>query len=153
MAQVFPGIHCVLYAMFDANERRDRAAMELQVAYVRAAGADGITVLGLATEVGKLSFDERCDVISWARNDAPDLPLSVTIAGNSVAEAIADGVNGTLVDFFDVAAWSATLTAALAEPERYAALRVAARETALQRYDLRRVCLPRMVAFVEGFAA
>ena len=89
MAQVFPGIHCVLYAMFDANERLDRAAMALQVAYLRAAGADGITVLGLATEVGKLSFDERCDVISWARNDAPDLPLSVTIAGNSVAEQLA----------------------------------------------------------------
>ena len=89
MAQVFPGIHCVLYAMFDANERLDRAAMAAQTAYVRAQGADGITVLGLATEVGKLSFDERCDVISWARNDAPDLPLSITIAGNSVAEQLA----------------------------------------------------------------
>ena len=89
MAQVFPGIHCVLYAMFDANERLDRAAMAAQTAFVRAQGADGITVLGLATEVGKLSFDERCDVISWARNDAPDLPLSVTIAGNSVAEQLA----------------------------------------------------------------
>ena len=89
MAQVFPGIHCVLYAMFDANERLDRAAMAAQVAYVRSTGADGITVLGLATEVGKLSFDERCDVIGWAREDAPDLPLSVTIAGNSVAEQLA----------------------------------------------------------------
>jgi 2-keto-3-deoxy-L-arabinonate dehydratase len=85
----FPGIHCVLYALYDANERLDRAAMAAQVAYVLAAGADGITVLGLATEVAKLRFDERCDVIRWARADAPDLPLSVTIAGNSMAEQLA----------------------------------------------------------------
>jgi 2-keto-3-deoxy-L-arabinonate dehydratase len=82
----FPGIHCVLYALFDGDERLDRAAMAAQVAYVRAQGADGMTVLGLATEVAKLSFDERCDIIAWARADAPHLPLSVTIAGNSVAE-------------------------------------------------------------------
>ena len=82
----FPGIHCVLFALFDAQERLDRGAMAAQVAHVRAGGAQGITVLGLATEVAKLSFAERCDVIRWARADAPGLPLSVTIAGNSVAE-------------------------------------------------------------------
>lgn len=84
--RIFPGIHCVLYALFDEAERLDRAAMAAQVDYVRSQGADGITVLGLATEVGKLAFDERRDLIRWARDDAPDLPLSVTIAGNSVAE-------------------------------------------------------------------
>ena len=60
--------------------------MAAQVAYVRTQGADGITVLGLATEAAKLTFDERCEVIRWARADAPLVPLSVTIAGNSVAE-------------------------------------------------------------------
>jgi 2-keto-3-deoxy-L-arabinonate dehydratase len=84
--RTFPGIHCVLYALFDESERLDLSAMSAQVDYVRAIGPDGITVLGLATEVGKLTFDERCDIVRWARNDAPDLPLSVTIAGNSVAE-------------------------------------------------------------------
>ncbi len=86
MQDRFPGIHCVLFALFDADERLDRAAMAAQVAHVRAAGAQGITVLGLATEVGKLSVSERCDIIRWARADAPGLPLSVTIAGNTVAE-------------------------------------------------------------------
>ena len=68
-----------------------------------------------------------------------------------MAEAITDGVNGTLVDFFDVGAWSQALIAALAEPERFAPLRVAARQTALDRYDLRAVCLPQMAAYVESF--
>jgi 2-keto-3-deoxy-L-arabinonate dehydratase len=85
-SRTFPGIHCVLYALFDAAERLDPAAMAAQVAYVRAQGADGITVLGLATEVAKLTFEERSSIICQTRADAPDLPLSVTIAGNSVAE-------------------------------------------------------------------
>lgn len=85
----YPGIHAVLYALFDAAETLDRAAMAAQVAYIRAQGADGVTVLGLATEVGKLGFAERCTLIEWAAEDAGALPLSVTIAGNAVAEQIA----------------------------------------------------------------
>ena len=35
-------------------------------------------------------------------------------------------------------------------PQAYAHLRAAARQTILDRYDLRRMSLPRLVAFVEG---
>jgi hypothetical protein len=45
------------------------------------------------------------------------------------------------------------LTVALAEPDRFAPLRAAARATALDRYDLRAVCLPQMMAYVEGFGS
>jgi len=86
----FPGIHCVLYALFDQSERLDRDAMALQVENVIAAGVDGVTVLGLATEVAKLTGEERRAVIDWAANDvAGRVPLSVTVAGNSVAEQVA----------------------------------------------------------------
>jgi len=85
----FPGIHAVLYALFDSAERLDRGAMRVQVEYVRACGADGVTVLGLATEVGKLSAEEKRQVIDWAAEDAAGLPLSVTVTGNSVAEQVA----------------------------------------------------------------
>lgn len=81
-----PGVHAVLFALFGAQGGLDRAAMARQVAYCLRAGAPGIVVLGLATEVGKLTFQERCDIIHWARADAPDMPLGVTITGNSVAE-------------------------------------------------------------------
>lgn len=81
------GIHCVLYAFFDSAGRLDRGAMRAQVDAVRTVGVDGVTVLGLATEVGKLSVDERRDVIAWAAEDiAGRCPLSVTIAGASIAE-------------------------------------------------------------------
>ena len=80
------GIHCVLFALWDAGERLDRAAMRRQVEWARAGGADGIVVLGLATEVGKLSLREKREAIAWAAEDAGPLPLSVTVAANSVGE-------------------------------------------------------------------
>jgi 4-hydroxy-tetrahydrodipicolinate synthase len=80
------GIHCVLFALWDAYERLDRVAMRRQVEWVRGQAADGVVVLGLATEVGKLDLREKRDVIAWAAEDAGPLPLSVTIAANSVAE-------------------------------------------------------------------
>jgi glycosyltransferase involved in cell wall biosynthesis len=66
-----------------------------------------------------------------------------------VEELITDGVNGRLVDFFDVPGWSEALTGALANPAADDAMRAAARETILARYDLRSRCLPAMVDFVE----
>lgn len=92
----FAGIHCVLYALFDAQERLDRGLMREQVDQVIAAGVDGITVLGLATEVLKLTGQERRDLIDWAARDiAGRVPLSVTIAGNSVAEQVALAAHAT----------------------------------------------------------
>jgi hypothetical protein len=53
------------------------------------------------------------------------------------------------VDFFDVEGWSGALIAALADPEGHAHLRAAARRLIVERYDLTRVCLPRLLHFVE----
>ncbi len=83
------GIHCVLYAFFDKDEQLDRSQMRRQVEAVISSGVAGITVLGLATEVGKLSRDERKMLMSWTTEDvAGRLPLSITVNGASVAEQI-----------------------------------------------------------------
>jgi len=66
-----------------------------------------------------------------------------------VEELIEDGVNGRLVDFFDVKGWSEALIDGLAHPDRQQPLRLAARETILNRYDLQRHCLPAIADFVE----
>ncbi len=88
--RAFSGIHAVLYAMFDEREQLDRAAMRAQVQACVAAGVDGIVVLGLATEVAKLSEREQRDVIVWAAEDvAGRVPLGVTIYGNAVESQLA----------------------------------------------------------------
>jgi glycosyltransferase involved in cell wall biosynthesis len=90
-------------------------------------------------------------VLSWSVLEA--MAAGAMVLGSRtppVEEVIEDGVNGRLVDFFDAAGWSEALIAALADPARDDALRAAARDTVVERYDLKRVCLPRMIDFVEG---
>lgn len=84
------GIHAVLYALFDSDERLDRAAMRRQVELCLAAGVRGVTALGLATEVAKLTEAERRAIMDWTREDvAGRAPLGFTIFGASVREQIA----------------------------------------------------------------
>lgn len=53
------GVHAVLYALFQPDERLDTEAMAAQVEYCIKTGCHGINVLGLATEVLKLTLAER----------------------------------------------------------------------------------------------
>ena len=84
------GVHAILYAFFDEAERLHRASMRRQVELCLEAGVVGIAALGLATEVSTLSFDERCELMSWVAHDvAGKVPVGFTIYGQSVAEQIA----------------------------------------------------------------
>ena len=91
-------------------------------------------------------------VLSWSMLES--MAAGAHVVGSDTApvrELIRDGENGTLVDFFDVKGWSKALVKALARPETFLDLRRAARQTILEGYDLRSVCLPAMVEYVEGF--
>ena len=90
-------------------------------------------------------------VLSWSMLEA--MSAGAVIIGSRTApveEVIQQGINGLLVDFFDIPAWEAALIDALANPQAYAHLRAAARQTILDHYDLGSISLPRLVAFVEG---
>lgn len=85
-------------------------------------------------------------VVSWSMVEA--MAAGTMVVGSNtapVAEIVQDGVNGRLVDFFDVPGWSAALTDALARPAAYQTMRETARRMVRERYDLRSVCLPRQV--------
>ena len=66
-----------------------------------------------------------------------------------VEEAITHGKNGLLVDFFDDEALANTVVKALNHPEKYQHLRDAARKTAIERYDLKTVCLPQQIKMIN----
>lgn len=79
------GIYPILYAFFDRDNRLDRDAMRRQMQTIVRAGAPGVAMLGLATEVNKLSRTEREQVIRWAIEDSGGgLPLAVTISGATI---------------------------------------------------------------------
>ena len=93
-------------------------------------------------------------VLSWSLMEAMSAGgLIVASRTPPVEEMVRDGGNGRLVDFFDVAGWSAALVEALANPAAGEPLRQAARATIAEGYDLRRHALPRLTAFVEGCGA
>ena len=90
-------------------------------------------------------------VLSWSMLEA--MSAGALVVGSRTApveELITDGVNGRLVDFFDTGEIAEVLSDALARPMVYRHLRAAARAHIVENYDLRRVCLPRRVDFVEG---
>lgn len=90
-------------------------------------------------------------VLSWSMLEA--MAAGALVVGSRtgpVEEVIRDGENGRLVDFLDIPGWSAALSRALAEPARDDALRRAARETIISRYDLNRICLPAQIELIEN---
>ena len=85
----FSGVYPMLFALFDAEGKLSRDAMRIQVNAVRRHRPHGVGILGLASEVNKLTSLERRSLLEWVAEDlAGELPLSVTIAGPSVAAQV-----------------------------------------------------------------
>jgi len=93
-------------------------------------------------------------VLSWSCLEA--MSAGCLVVGSRtppVEEVIEHGRNGLLVDFFDIEGLARTVAEVLDQPDRFAPLRAAARETAMKRYDLRRVCLPQQMELVNALAS
>ncbi len=90
-------------------------------------------------------------VLSWSMLEA--MSAGALVVGSRTApveELIDDGVTGRLVDFFDTGAIADALIDALARPLIHRHMREAARATIVENYDLRSLCLPRQIDFVQG---
>jgi 2-keto-3-deoxy-L-arabinonate dehydratase len=92
MARSFSGIYPMVYAFFDEE---GSLACEPVLALVEAMvrhRVHGVAVLGLASEVNKLSLEERHQLLDWvAEAVAGRVPLCVTVAESSVREQVAFG--------------------------------------------------------------
>lgn len=92
-------------------------------------------------------------VLSWSMLEA--MSAGALVVGSRTApvmDAIKDGSNGLLVDFFDVAGLAERVCDVLANPGRYDGMRAAARQTVLERFDLESVCLPAYARLLEECA-
>ena len=90
-------------------------------------------------------------VLSWSCLVAMSAER-VVVAGNTgpVQEVITHGVNGLLHYFFDVGALSSQVIDVLATPEAYRDLGTQARQTVLEKYDLKTKCLPELIELVTS---
>jgi glycosyltransferase involved in cell wall biosynthesis len=89
-------------------------------------------------------------VLSWSLLEAMAAAVPI-VASNTgpVREALWNGVTGRLVEFFDVDGWSRSLIEALSEPEKGRVMGRAARQFVLANYDLKQICLPAQIQFIE----
>jgi glycosyltransferase involved in cell wall biosynthesis len=89
-------------------------------------------------------------ILSWSMLEAMAAGCLVLASSTPpVEEVISDGDNGLLVPFLDPAALAARAIEALANPDGYAAVRRAARQTIMERYDFETVSLPAYKRLLE----
>jgi glycosyltransferase involved in cell wall biosynthesis len=89
-------------------------------------------------------------VLSWSVVEAMSTGCVVIGSDTAPVREIIDGSNGVLSPFFDNDALAAKTIHVLGHQSQYNPMRQNARQAALARFDLERVCLPQMLAFL-GF--
>ena len=87
-------------------------------------------------------------VLSWSLLEAMSSGCCVVASSTGpVKDAISDGVNGRLIDFFDHNELSSQVVNLLGDDAQRSEFSRCARETISDRYDLRSVCLPRLISW------
>lgn len=92
-------------------------------------------------------------VLSWSLLEAMSAACAIVASDTPpVREAIRHDETGRLTDFFDVAALANEVCALLDDPAARVRLGNSARAFALANYDLKTICLPRQLQWVEALA-
>jgi glycosyltransferase involved in cell wall biosynthesis len=85
-------------------------------------------------------------VLSWSMLEAMAAGCLVIASDTApVKEVIEDEVNGILIDFFDPKGLASKITDTLADPDGYTPIRDRARQTIVERCDLKPICLPKLL--------
>jgi glycosyltransferase involved in cell wall biosynthesis len=88
-------------------------------------------------------------VLSWSVLEA--MACECLVVGSDtppVQEVISHERNGLLVPFSSPTQLAESVIAAAARPKKYQSLRKEARRTVVERFDLKRICLPRWLSFI-----
>ena len=89
-------------------------------------------------------------VLSWSMLEA--MAAGCVVVGSRtqpVEEVMRDGVNGLLVDIFSPDEIAGRVLEVLADRQAYAAISANARQTIVENFDLRTICLPAQVRLVN----
>lgn len=89
MTRRFEGVYPILYCYFDRSGAVDHGAMRAQIEACLALNPHGLAVLGLATEIMKLSEAEKLALIDLTmKTVGAKVPVAVTIGGPQEGERL-----------------------------------------------------------------
>ena len=89
-------------------------------------------------------------VLSWSMLEAMACRCClVASATPPVTEVVKDNMNGLLVDFFDSKAIAQKINEVLDHPHHFDKIRTQARRTIVEKFDLRRICLPAQLEYLQ----
>jgi glycosyltransferase involved in cell wall biosynthesis len=88
-------------------------------------------------------------VLSWSLLEALSAGCLVIGSDTPPVREVLNSENGLLTPFFDTEQLAELVTEALTFPRRFRSVRAQARRTILDQYDLARICLPKMMAFIQ----
>lgn len=89
-------------------------------------------------------------VLSWSLLESMSAGCAIVASDTQpVHEAIEDGKTGVLVNFFDIPSITQKICELLEQPDLRAELGSNARTFAIHNYDLKNVCLPKQIAWVN----
>ena len=89
-------------------------------------------------------------VLSWSLLEA--MACECLVLGSDTGplrDAVQNGVNGLLLDFFDVPALSRAMIDACHHPEKFQSLRSAARRTVVEKFDRATICQPAWMTVID----
>lgn len=92
-------------------------------------------------------------VLSWSLLEAMSVGCCVVASNTApLKEVIDDDKTGCLVDFFDYSAIGSKVIELLNNPDKRAKLSRNARKFVIENFDLKTVCLPKQIQWVESLA-
>lgn len=92
-------------------------------------------------------------VLSWSLLEAMACECAIVASDTApLREAIMDGQTGKLVDFFNYDQLAESVIELLKNPAERSRLGAAARQHVMSQYDLKRVCLPKLVDLIKSLA-
>lgn len=87
-------------------------------------------------------------VLSWSLIEALSAGCVIIGSDTSPVREVITGENGMLVPFFDFEKLAERIVQVLARPRAFQPMRAEARRTAVEHFDLQRICLPKMLALI-----
>ena len=87
-------------------------------------------------------------VLSWSLLEAMSTGCLVIGSATPPVQEVVNSDNGILVPFFDHNELADRVIEVLAHPRRYTQLRAQARATVVDNYDMRNICLPKLLDFL-----